>query len=52
MLISAVTPVVCGIRPAFLVDNVSLEDDDLEILAKSLQEVISTFGRVLIAGEL
>jgi hypothetical protein len=40
ILTSAVTPVVCGVRPAFLVDNVSLEDDELEILVKSLQEVI------------
>lgn len=43
----AVTPVVCGVRPAFLVDNVILGDDELEVLVKSLQKVFRPFWSVV-----
>ena len=39
VLIKAVVPVVCGIRPGYLIDNVSFDDIDHELLIESLQQV-------------
>ena len=35
----AVVPVVCGIRPAYLIDNASLDAMEVEALIKSLRAV-------------
>jgi len=39
ILTLAVTPVLCGIRPAYLIDNLVLPRADLVDLIKSLQRV-------------
>jgi len=38
-LFEAIIPVVCRIRPAYLIDTVILENDELQSLIKALQAV-------------
>ena len=37
----AMIPVLCGVRPAYLVDNCFVPENDLEALVKTLQSVCS-----------